>query len=113
MPNDIVVLDYPPPFAPYGMPTEVYDKLRTTQPACRVRLPSGITAWLLTRYEDIVAAHKDPSFSRDEAVRRGCTLTPEKGIEVVDGVLQNMDGERHRRLRGILSKHYGPTQAET
>ena len=112
MNTDIADLEYPPPFAPFGMSTEVYDSFRNSRPICRVRLPSGSVAWLLTRYDDITFAHKDPRFSRDEAVRRQCTLTADKGMEVLDGVLQNTDGSRHARLRRAFGAHYGPKNAD-
>jgi cytochrome P450 len=108
MTSEAELLRYPPPFASYGMSTEVYDSFRKREPVCRVLLPSGLTVWLVTAYKDIEYVHKSSNFSRDEAVRRNHTLTEDKGMEVMDGVLQNMDGARHKSLRAIFSPYYLP-----
>ncbi|KLU11471.1 cytochrome P450 [Kocuria sp. SM24M-10] len=49
---------------PYAPPPE-HLRLRDEQPVARVRLPSGMTVWALTRHEDIRAMLTDPRFSSD------------------------------------------------
>ncbi|GAB3708707.1 cytochrome P450 [Amycolatopsis oliviviridis] len=49
---------------PFSPPPE-YDTLRTESPISRVGLPSGQTAWALTRLEDIREMLSSPHFSSD------------------------------------------------
>ncbi|MFJ4920649.1 cytochrome P450 [Streptomyces sp. NPDC088725] len=49
---------------PYAPPAE-YQELREQAPISRVTLPTGRTAWALTRHEDIRAMLTDPRFSSD------------------------------------------------
>ncbi|MBB5855009.1 cytochrome P450 [Amycolatopsis umgeniensis] len=49
---------------PFSPPPE-YDRLRTENPVSRVGLPSGQTAWALTRLEDIREMLSSPHFSSD------------------------------------------------
>lgn len=53
-----------PRTCPFAPPVE-YTALREQGPACRVTLPSGATAWALTRHEEIRAMLADPRFSSD------------------------------------------------
>ena len=49
---------------PYAPPEE-HVRLRNEEPIARVTLPSGATAWALTRLEDIRTMLTDPRFSSD------------------------------------------------
>src|SRR5205823_8963450 len=55
-------------------PYPQYARLRADSPVRRTRLPDGRDAWLVTRYEDVAVALKDPRFAKDrrrvEAQRR-------------------------------------------
>jgi cytochrome P450 len=53
-----------PRTCPYSPPAE-YRELQERTPISRVTLPSGATAWALTRHEDIRAMLADPRFSSD------------------------------------------------
>jgi cytochrome P450 len=97
---------FPFEMGPYGTPTLAYDKLRMSTPVCQVLVPSGLNVWLVTRYEDVCAVHRDTMFSRDEAVRTGAALVKGAGMEVEEGVLQNTDGDRHSRLQRVFASHY-------
>ncbi|MCH6160871.1 cytochrome P450 [Streptomyces marispadix] len=46
-------------------PPAVYERMREEAPVSRVALPSGGTAWALTRHEDVRAMLADPRFSSD------------------------------------------------
>jgi cytochrome P450 len=53
-----------PRACPFSPPAE-YRELQQRSPVSRVTLPSGATAWALTRHEDIRAMLADPRFSSD------------------------------------------------
>ena len=46
-------------------PFPFYARLRAEAPVFRVTLPDGQTAWLITRYDDVVQALKDERFAKD------------------------------------------------
>lgn len=98
---------FPFEFGPYGSSTRAYDILRRSSPLRRVSLPSGQQAWLVTTYADVCSVHREPMFSRAEAVRTAATLVKSAGMEVEPNVLQNTDGEQHVRLRRVFGIHYG------
>lgn len=102
---------YPFEVGPYGSSTLAYDQFRRSTPVCRVSLPSGIQAWLVTRYADVCAVLKDPTFSRNEAVRVGAALVKDAAMELEIGVIQNTDGAEHSRLRSVFASHYSPAHA--
>jgi cytochrome P450 len=101
---------FPFDMGPYGSATLAYDAFRTRTPVCRILVPSGLEVWLITRYADVCMVHRDPTFSREEAVRAGAALVKEAGMEIEAGVLQNIDGERHTRLRKVFASHYMQNQ---
>ncbi|SLL97913.1 MULTISPECIES: cytochrome P450 [unclassified Actinoplanes] len=45
-------------------PHPVYERWRTSGPVRQVRMPSGLTVWLITRYEDARRALADPRLSK-------------------------------------------------
>ncbi|MFB6436988.1 cytochrome P450 [Streptomyces sp. NPDC056411] len=51
---------------PYDPPPE-YARLRAEEPVARVRLASGQTAWVVSRYEDVRALLGDPRISSDRS----------------------------------------------
>jgi cytochrome P450 len=96
------------PFAsgPYGSTTLEYDKYRVLAPVCRVMMPSGLEAWLVTRYANVCTVFRDPRFSRQEAVRVGAAQVKGSGFELNPDLIQNTDGKRHSRLRAAFSTYY-------
>jgi cytochrome P450 len=70
-------------------------------------VPSGLEVWLVLRYGDIEMVFKDRRFSRREAIRRGAALVPDARMELLDGVLQNIDGEPHATMRRLFTDEYG------
>jgi cytochrome P450 len=108
--QDSLLPSFPFESGPYGTTTLAYDVFRTSTPVSRVLVPSGLEVWLVTRYSDVCTVLKDPIFSREEAVRIGASLVKTGGIELEKGVIQNTDGEKHSRLRGVFARHYGHAQ---
>jgi cytochrome P450 len=98
---------FPFEFGPYGTSTRRYDLFRSSCPVRRISLPSGLKVWLVTTYADVCTVHKEPTFSRAEAVRAGAALVKGPCMELEPSVLQNTDGEHHSRLRRVFGIHYG------
>jgi len=46
-------------------PYPFYARLRARAPVYRVPLPFGMSAWLVTRYDDVAAVLKDERFAKD------------------------------------------------
>ena len=50
-------------------PFLLYERLRNENPVCAVRMLDGQTAWLVTRYDDVVAVLKDERYARTVSAR--------------------------------------------
>jgi cytochrome P450 len=105
---------------PYGLvapeiftnPHPLYHMLRYNEPVYWSEL---LNAWLLTRYDDVVAALRDPRFSN--AARRAvgtAMMPPETRLRMapIDAFLRlwilNMDDPEHHTFRVLLSKAFTP-----
>jgi cytochrome P450 len=93
-------------------PYPVYRRLRETDP---VHWYEPFRAWVLTRYDDVVAALHDPRFS---AERTGAMqeMAGRPGLKpFFDFLATRMlyaDPPRHTRLRGLVSKAFTPHAVE-
>ncbi|MFI6350563.1 cytochrome P450 [Streptomyces sp. NPDC050560] len=95
-------------------PYPAYAALREHAPVHRTTLPSGVEAWLVTRYADARAALGDPRLSKNPAHHgeadgaRGRTGIPgERKAELMTHLL-NIDPPDHTRLRRLVSKAFTP-----
>jgi cytochrome P450 len=90
-------------------------ELRATEPVCRVTLPTGEEAWLVTRYEDVETVLTDPRFSREQrhagSTGAGGATLPEEFVVVTDRTLQ-MDGPDHASLRRLVAKAFTARRVE-
>lgn len=80
----------------------------------RTRLPSGVEAWLVTRYADAKQAladqrlSKNPAHHHEPAHAKGKTGIPgERKAELMTHLL-NIDPPDHTRLRRLVSKAFTP-----
>ncbi len=98
-------------------PYPLYARLRDSEPVCRVRMANKKTAWLVTRYEDVVTVLKDERFV-NEGHR---AMTPEqaarqpwvpKAFKPLLRNLLNLDPPDHTRLRGLVHKAFTPRLVE-
>ncbi len=109
---------------PYGLvtpeifinPHPIYHMLRYCEP---VHWSELLNAWILTRYDDVLAAFKDPRLSN--AMRRAvgtAMLPPELRAKMapIDRFLSlwvlNLDGNEHQSLRVLLNKAFTPSAME-
>src|SRR5262245_34008685 len=96
-------------------PHPFYARLRAESPVYRMTLPE--TAWLVTRYDDVVTVLKDERFVKDTAN----ALTPQQAanqpwfrqvFKSLKRTLLNVDPPDHTRLRGLVSQAFTPRLIE-
>src|SRR5687768_461733 len=95
-------------------PQAVYAQMRAETPVYRGIGPvTGNAFWFLTRYEDCVAALKEPRFGKEfrkhlppEMLERYPPSPPE--LEMLDHHLLNLDPPDHTRLRSLVHKAFTP-----
>ncbi|MZE80476.1 cytochrome P450 family protein [Streptomyces xinghaiensis] len=95
-------------------PYPAYAWLREHSPVHRTTLPSGVEAWLVTRYADARQAladgrlSKNPAHHSGPAHAKGKTGIPgERGADLMTHLL-NIDPPDHTRLRRLVSKAFTP-----
>ena len=100
-------------------PYSIVARLRTEAPVCRVVLPRGTKAWLVTRYADVRSALADPRLGKDS--RRTQELFARHGSQqsqepVSDNQLQahmlDSDPPDHERLRRLVNKAFTSRRIE-
>jgi cytochrome P450 PksS len=98
-------------------PHPYYARLRAETPILHTKMPTGEFAWLVTRYDDVVAVLKDERFVK----RAASALTPEqvarqpwfrKIFKTVRRNLLSVDPPDHTRLRALVSKAFTPPLVE-
>ncbi|MFJ6571995.1 cytochrome P450 [Streptomyces sp. NPDC091292] len=95
-------------------PYPAYAWLREHAPVHRTRLPSGVDAWLVTRYADARQALADQRLSKkplhhaEDAPGKSRTGIPgERSANLMTHLL-NIDPPDHTRLRRLVSKAFTP-----
>jgi cytochrome P450 len=93
-------------------PDPQYAELRRTEPICRVQLPYGPPAWLVTGYHLTKAVSGDARFSRAATIGRDnpreCAV--EFG-QVADSVM-SMDPPAHTRIRQLAGRAFTARRVE-
>jgi cytochrome P450 PksS len=97
-------------------PFSFYESLRRDQPVCCVSLPNGTTAWLISRYDDVLAALKDPRLVKNRrsvpgSKKAGIAWTP-KMFEPLTRNMLDSDPPDHTRLRALVQKAFTPRVVE-
>ncbi|MFF7636353.1 cytochrome P450 [Kitasatospora sp. NPDC008050] len=102
------VLDWPPARACPMSPPPALGVARDGLPTL-VRLPAGVgeeqLVWLITRYEDVKAALKDPRLSADE-IRPGFPLRFPVAADSRPSGFLRMDDPDHGRLRRTVAPEF-------
>src|ERR687897_2873896 len=88
-------------------PYPMYHRLRTEEPVHH----SPLGFWVLTRYDDVVGALRDPRLAKEAiagfiAARFGAPM-PSMGLSMLD-----RDPPDHTRLRSLVSKAFTPRVVE-
>jgi pimeloyl-[acyl-carrier protein] synthase len=99
------------PFDPefIANPYPVYHRMRAEAPVFR----AAFGAWVLTRYDDVLAVLRDPRFGRRgfEPILRAVFGSGERDEEFVTSMLFR-DPPDHTRLRALVSKAFTPRVVE-
>lgn len=89
-------------------PYPAYAWLRTHEPVHRTRLPSGVEAWLVTRYADARQTLADPRLSKnpvhhaaDEAGRSRTGIPGERSAGLMTHLL-NIDPPDHTDRKSVV-----------
>ena len=98
-------------------PYPFFARLRVEAPVCRMPTRDKRGGWLLTRYDDAVAALKDERFVKD----RRTALTPAQTarqpwipamFRPLERNMLDVDAPDHTRLRGLVHKAFTPRLVE-
>lgn len=84
-------------------PYPVYEKLRQSDPILNLQFPDGRFGWLISNYDDAVAALKDSRFIKNVAKAFG-----EEHTSVFSTNMLFSDPPDHKRLRGLVQKGFTP-----
>ncbi len=96
-------------------PVPAYRRLRESTP---IRWNRWQGTWLLSRYEDVTAVLRDPRFSTDRTrllpfrMMRSASRRHPDFVSLLDRNLLILDGDEHRRVRGLVSKAFTPRRVE-
>lgn len=97
-------------------PYPTYAHLRATAPLARTKLPMVGPGYVLTRYDDVVAALKDPRFSSDSRQAATGTGPAPKWLPRVFRTLQysmiTADEPEHGRLRSLVHQAFTPRRIQ-
>lgn len=104
---------FPFPPGPLGEPPTQLSDLRAKCPVSRVTLPSGDQAWVISGYDEVVAALGDRRLSR-AALREPGAPRMVKGPDFGDNPYSifNLEGPDHARLRKLIAGAFAPRRAE-
>ncbi len=102
------------PRYPFGWPSATRQPTEFTdlheEPVVPVTLPSGDTALLITRYDDIRAVLTDPRVSKNRN-RPGIARMTDKKVKAFQSQV-SMDPPEHTRMRRLISKAFTPARVE-
>jgi cytochrome P450 len=93
-------------------PDPLCAQLRRDEPACRVQLPYGRPAWLVTTYEFAKLVLGDQRFSREATLTGDNPRVDPVDIAQVPESILSMDPPRHTRIRQLAGKAFTPRRVE-
>jgi cytochrome P450 PksS len=98
-------------------PYPFYARLRAEAPVYRITLPTRQSAWLVTRYDDVLTLLKDERFSKDRfrvlpADQHAKTPWMPGLLKPLARNMLDLDAPDHTRLRGLVHKAFTPRLIE-
>lgn len=101
------------PFSRHRLdPDPLYAQLRRNQPVCRVQLPYGPPAWLVTTYDLSKFVLSDARFSRAATLERDNPRESPVELGQVAESIMSMDAPTHTRIRQLVGKAFTPRRVE-
>jgi cytochrome P450 len=88
-------------------PAGILDQIRERGPLHRIRLLPDDDVWLVTSYQDVLAAFTDPRLSNEDRYIDGTGEGDQLG-----GSMLTADPPNHTRLRRLVSAAFTPRQVE-
>jgi cytochrome P450 len=88
-------------------PFPFYARLRSEAPVYRTILPDKRNAWLITRYQDVLAILKDERVGKDKINAQTPPWLPATFKPLLRNML-DLDPPDHTRLRGLVQKVFMP-----
>lgn len=98
-------------------PYPFYTRMRHTAPVAPMKAIMGAQSWLITRYDDVVSALKDPRFSSDpkdkgaDSDRMNAWWMP-RVFKVLSNSMITSNDPAHQRLRGLVHLAFTPRRIE-
>ena len=92
-------------------PFPFYARLRNEHPVCRITAPGLKEAWLITRYDDVVAVLKDNRFAKNPVNATTQPWLPGFAKPLQRNML-DLDEPDHTRLRTLVHKAFTPSMVE-
>jgi cytochrome P450 len=93
-------------------PDPQYAELRRTEPVCRVQLPYGPPAWLVTDYHLARLVFGDARFSRAATVDRDNPREGPVDVGQVAESVMSMDPPEHTRIRQLVGRAFTARRVE-
>ncbi|MEB8340817.1 cytochrome P450 [Streptomyces endophyticus] len=100
------------PHYPFGQPAPLeapveWGRMRQECPVARVTLPSGDEATLLTRYDDVRTALRDPRLSREGAANEDAARVAEGDGDIFNSPMaRTLNAVGHERWRRLLGRWF-------
>ena len=97
-------------------PFPFYAALRADQPVCRARI-GQMEGWLLTRYDDVLAALKDPRMVKEvRRIENAAELSKRPWmpgfLRAMESNMLDQDDPNHARLRGLVHRAFTPARVD-
>ncbi|MFC9974430.1 cytochrome P450 [Spirillospora sp. NPDC127200] len=108
------VFDIPIDFAQWPDPYPLLEEMRAAAPVHRARLRGEVEVWVVTGYDEVVAALNEPALSADleAAPRITAGLPPARRRNVLMESLLASDPPDHTRMRAIVAKAFTARRVE-
>lgn len=95
-------------------PFPLLKDLRETAPLYRFEMPNGLHAWIVTRYEDVLALMKDQRIVKDirHVLPKENVMPHSDALSMFRSSMLSSDPPDHTRLRRLVSKVFTPRMIE-
>jgi nocardicin N-oxygenase len=110
MPDENLVMDFPPRIPSGPAPAREYAELRERGGLARVRLPDGRLAWLASRYADNQRLLAHSRLSRAAAAAPDAPRV--RGVPLEAASITTTDPPEHTRLRALVTREFTTRRVE-